>query len=84
MILGVPAAVVVFASSNRLGSLLVSVICRLPAGAAVPIVPAVLQQRLPAAWRTGFEGHALYLGLTESFAEALRAWKLGTQPDHRR
>jgi ADP-ribose pyrophosphatase YjhB (NUDIX family) len=52
--------------------------------AAVPIVPAVLQQRLPTAWQTGFEGQALYLGLTESFAEALRAWKPGTQPDHLR
>jgi 8-oxo-dGTP diphosphatase len=48
---------------------------------AVDIVPAVLCQRLPAAWRAGFDGHATYLGLTESFAEALRAWKPGAPPD---
>ena len=48
----------------------------------LPIVPAVLGQRLPAAWRAGFDGHLPYLGLSESFAEALRAWEPGTPPDH--
>jgi 8-oxo-dGTP diphosphatase len=46
------------------------------------IVPVVLRQRLPAAWHAGFEGHETYLGLTESFAEALRAWEPGSPPDY--
>lgn len=49
--------------------------------AEVDIVPVVLRQRLPAAWRANFDGHEPYLGLTESFAEALRAWQPGTPPD---
>jgi len=47
----------------------------------VDIVPTVLRQWLPAAWRAGFDGHATYLGLTESFAEALRGWQAGAPPD---
>jgi 8-oxo-dGTP diphosphatase len=47
----------------------------------VDIAPVVLRQRLPEAWRAGFDGHTAYLGLTESFAEALRAWQPGTPPD---
>lgn len=48
--------------------------------ANVNIVPSVLRQRLPAAWRSGFEGPT-NLGLTESFAEALRGWVPGSTPD---
>lgn len=48
---------------------------------AVHVVPAVLRQRLPAAWRSGFDGHESYLGLTESFAEVLRSWEPGSSPD---
>jgi ADP-ribose pyrophosphatase YjhB (NUDIX family) len=47
----------------------------------VDIAPQVLGQRLSDAWRAGFEGHQAYLGLTESFAEALRAWQPGSPPD---
>jgi len=47
--------------------------------AKVNIVPAVLRQRLPEAWRSGFKDH-INLGLTESFAEALLGWVPGSAP----
>jgi ADP-ribose pyrophosphatase YjhB (NUDIX family) len=48
--------------------------------AGVNIVPVVLRQRLPDAWRAGWKGHDSYLGLSESFAEVLRGWRPGDPP----
>lgn len=48
----------------------------------VPIVPAVLKQALPAVWRAGFDGSPRYLGVSKSFAEALRGWQPGSPPDY--
>jgi ADP-ribose pyrophosphatase YjhB (NUDIX family) len=55
--------------------------CALAELPKLDIAPQVLGQRLSDAWRAGFEGHEPYLGLTESFAESLRAWQPGSPPD---